>query len=111
LCVDRKLALKNYKKRLDFIGKNGWRIKFGFEPGCRKKKVGGITDDDFEDWKSAYPNIDIRHKGTVTPRKCYKTSFVNPPDWNTWREVRANMIPGWDKNFILSIPNEKRFIK
>jgi hypothetical protein len=103
MCCDRERAIKHYKERVKYIEKCGNRARFGFEPGTRKIKDGGVTDEEFEDWKSELPNIDIRHRGTITPRKCHHTSFVVPPDWSTWKRITLDKIPGWDYEFLKSI--------
>ena len=99
LCVDRELAIEYYRKRLEFIKKNGYVTRFGYEPGTNR-----FTDNyEFVDWKSKFPIIDIRHYGTVTPRKCRKTSFVNPPDWSTWKETTLDKIDGWDYKYLKTV--------
>ena len=78
LCVYRELVLAHYWKRLKRIqlikakndgGEPSWVRKMGYEPGTKKKKRGGFSDEDFETWSSKYPDIDIRHKGTFSPPK------------------------------------------
>ena len=67
---------------------------WGYEPGTKKKRRGGFTDDDFETWSSEYPNIDIRHNRTFTSLKCTLESFKHPPI--NWQEIPVENIPGWD---------------
>jgi hypothetical protein len=82
--------------RLAFIEKNGWRTSFGFEPGTKKMKKGGITDEDFREWKSEFPNVDIRHMGSVTPLKCSLTSFVHSPPVDSWKKIHIDEMKGWE---------------
>ncbi len=96
LCADRKFAENHYTERIEFIEKNGWRTKFGFEPGTKKIRRGGITDDDFSEWKSAQPNVDIRHMGSLTPLKCNLTSFVHSPPVDSWKKIRIDQVEGWN---------------
>lgn len=102
LCINRKLAVGYYKERVERIEKNGWtdtsrepkwsRI-MGHEPG----RIGNnIPSNIHELWKSEYPNIDIRHKKTVTRRKCNLSDFKHPPSAETWKETTANKIDGWE---------------
>lgn len=102
LCINRQLAIGYYRERVERIEKNGWtdtsrephwaRV-MGHEPG----RVGNsIPSEICEHWKSAYPNIDIRHKGTVTRRKCNLSEFKHPPDAKTWKETTADKMEGWD---------------
>lgn len=95
LCVNRKFALDHFKKRLDYITEKGyndikgepdWARKMGYEPGTKKIKRGGFSDDDFETWRSAEPIIDIRHKNTFSPPKVTLDSFKHAP--SNWREIR-----------------------
>lgn len=93
LCVARKKTLEHYRKRLATIlekgfdklpGKNpSWARKMGYEPG---KKTGELTDE----WKSEYPNIDIRHNKTLTPIKMTLESFIHKP--TGWRESTIDQI-------------------
>lgn len=64
---------------------SGIMRKWGFEPGTKKKKRGGLTDDDFDIWYSKDPIIDIRHKGTFSPPKCTLESFKHAP--KNWEEI------------------------
>lgn len=93
LCVSKDRALAHYKKRLAAIlgngfdklpGKNpGWARRMGYEPG---KKTGELTDE----WKSEYPNIDIRHSKTLTPIKMTIESFRHKP--TGWKESTIDQI-------------------
>lgn len=94
LCVNRELVTEHYRRRLKVIETNGWHLKYGFEPGTKRKRIGGITNEGCDEWKSKFPNIDIRHKGTLTPPKCHLTSFKHKPfDWQT---TTLEKVPDWD---------------
>jgi hypothetical protein len=96
LCCNRELALRQFIAREDKILKMGWdkddgrdpawARKLGFEPGTKKQKRGGFSDDDFEMWKSIEPIIDIRHDKTYSRRKCTLQDFKHPPE--NWKEVK-----------------------
>lgn len=88
MCVNRLFALDHYQKRLAFIqakgykntlGEPDWVRKMGYEPGTKKIKRGGFSDDDFETWQSIEPIIDIRHGKTFSPRKVELKDFKHPP--------------------------------
>lgn len=94
MCCNRKLALRFYQHRMDVMKEAGLDIfandqsalmrRWGFEPGTKKKRRGGLTDDDFDTWKSKDAIIDIRHKGTFSPPKCTLDSFKHAPkNWET----------------------------
>lgn len=104
LCVNRKLALDQYKRRLAAIEEMGLdkfqsrepdkARKWGYEPGVKKKKRGGFSDDDFGTWESEVPVIDIRHKGTFSPPKTKLSDFKHPPKW--FEEIPVEQVMGWD---------------
>lgn len=95
MCVNRVFALDHYRRRLEKIKKDGhdkshkgepsWLRRMGYEPGTKKIKRGGFSDDDFETWQSMKPLIDIRHGNTFSPRKVQLKDFKHPP--LNWREV------------------------
>jgi hypothetical protein len=104
LCVNRKFALEHYKKRWQAI--NDWGLDhfrsreprqgriWGYEPGTKKRRRGGFSDDVCELWQSENPNIDIRHNRTFTSIKCDKKDFKNVPE--QWREVDVDEVPFWN---------------
>lgn len=104
LCCNRELALSHYKKRLKLLEERGWDKptmgeptwlrRMGYEPGTKKIKRGGFWNDDFDTWASAYPNVDIRHRGTFSPPKTHLEDFKWQP--TNFREVTLDQIPGWD---------------
>jgi hypothetical protein len=103
LCVNREFALDHYKKRLKKIEELGEEVfasrepaqarKWGYEPGTKKTKRGGFSNDNFETWESEVPVIDIRHWGTFSPTKTTLESFKHEP--KNWREIPVSDIPGW----------------
>jgi hypothetical protein len=111
LCVNRKFALEHFQKRLKIIEKNGWdkdlsheplwARKWGYEPGTKKTKRGGFSDDDFETWLSKYPIIDIRHNRTFSQPKVTLDSFIHKP--TNWKETTLDKIPGWDLKKLFNL--------
>jgi len=103
LCVSREKALEHYDKKLKLIEENGWdkvpgrnpnwARTIGYEPG-KPKRIGGFSDDRVEEWQSEYPNIDIRHKKTLTPIKMTLESFIHKP--TGWRESTIDKLSGWN---------------
>jgi hypothetical protein len=104
LCANRKLALNHFKlrqqeierRKLDKIfssDKSQWSRLGTYEPGRLKKCEGGFTDEDYEKWRSKYPNIDIRHKWTFTRSKTTVDDFICPPAG--WKEIKISKMPGW----------------
>jgi hypothetical protein len=113
LCVNRELVLKHYKFRLEKIYQNkwdedtkhepDWARKMGYEPGTKKKKRGGITDEDFDIWMSDQSIVDIRHNKTFSKRKVYLKDFKHLPV--SWREIKASEIPGWNLKEVFNLWN------
>jgi len=105
LCCNRKMALKHFKLRLEIARRTNldehrgreprWARRWGYEPGTKPKKRGGITDETFELWRSEYPNIDIRHGRNFTRSKLTLADFKHPPNMESWREEKVTDIPGW----------------
>jgi len=91
LCANRLFALDHYKKRLEKIESKGledvagrepsWVRKMGYEPGTKKKRRGGFSDDKFGTWHSKCSNIDVRHKGTFSNSKTKLEDFKHKPKW------------------------------
>jgi hypothetical protein len=104
LCVNREFALSHYQKRLQQIleksknqvirGEPEWARKWGYEPGTKKIKRGGFSDDDFETFYSQDPIIDIRHGKTFSQSKVTLDSFIHKPD--NWKEIEVDKIQGWN---------------
>lgn len=92
MCVNRLFALEHFKARFNIMkdkkfekGEPEWVRKMGYEPGTKKKKRGGFSDDDFETWMSKEALIDIRHSNTFSPRKVHLKDFKHAP--KNWRET------------------------
>ena len=103
MCVNRKFAIKHYKIRQKEIYRQGldqFRSReprfarlWGYEPGTKKKKRGGLTDDDFDTWSSKIPVIDVRYKGTFSSPKIHIEDFKHEP--KNWQEIDIKDIKGW----------------
>ncbi len=105
MCCDRELAINHYLKRLEIIKSKGlnkiishepqWVRKMGYEPGTKGK------NKRFETWKSEYPNIDIRHNKTFSPKKVRIEDFKHKP--NNWQETTMENISGWNKEELYGL--------
>ena len=104
LCVNREFALKHYQMRLDKISKLQlesdkrheplWARRWGYEPGTKKMRRGGFSNDDFETFKSQEPIVDIRHNRTFSQAKVTLNSFTHKPE--NWTELTIDKVPYWD---------------
>lgn len=111
LCVNRKFALEHYLKRWEAILQVGLdkfssaepdlARKWGYEPGAKKKRRGGFSDDDFATWRSAEPIIDIRHNKTFSSPKVTLDSFKHQPE--NWQEMPIEKVAGWDLKNLFSL--------
>ena len=115
LCCNRELAIRHYKYRLKMIEDWGldkirsreprWARKFGYEPGTKKRRRGGITNEDHIKRRSEFPNIDVRHPGTFSAPKIALDKFKHEP--TNWQEKPIEEIPYWDLRGLFNIPKEK----
>ena len=113
MCAYTKTALNHYRGRHKKIIENGWDLiiskepswarKMGYEPGTKKIRKGGFSDEDFSTWSSGVPIIDIRHPGTYTRTKVTLDSFKHPPDPSTWRETTLDKIEGWNNKSLFNL--------
>jgi len=92
LCAWRELLLECYRKRVEWVEKNGYTRYMGFEPGTRSPLT-GIDSYKAESWMSKYPNIDIRHEHNLTPNRWHKDQFRDQKYTIGWTE--ADEVPGW----------------
>ena len=112
LCVNKDFALDHYRMRMARVMELGldefrsreprWARRWGYEPGTKKIKRGGFTDDDFETWRSEYPIIDVRHTWSFSRPKIKLSEFKHEPKW--WKERPIEEIEGWD---LKSLFNER----
>lgn len=92
LCAYRELLIDYYRNRIKEIEEQGFNRSY--EPG-------GRNTDLTEAWFSEYPNIDIRHDGTLTKDKWSPNDFRDKSTCVNWQESTVDNIPGWKHyNFI-----------
>jgi hypothetical protein len=108
LCCNRQLAIDFYKRRLKIIYDNGWdklptfgnptwARNLGYEPGKRKGNL--LEPAKAEEWKSEFPNIDIRHTRCMTVPKVTWDSFKKKPV--NWKEDTLENLSGWSEPWKL----------
>jgi hypothetical protein len=95
ICCDRQFLLEHYRKRVERIRREGFSRKNGYEPGTRKLPW-GYDDNPCDVWQSPFPNVDIRHGGTLTGSHWSIDSFRNKKYAAGWAET-DDEIPGWGK--------------
>lgn len=87
LCCYREHALNFYRQRVKEIEEQGFNRSY--EPGGRNPAY-------YENWRSPFPNIDIRHEGNMTKSKWSPADFRDKLTCVNWRETSIGKIPGWD---------------
>ncbi len=111
LCCNRRLALSHFKERLRIAEERGyledysrepeWARKWGYEPGTKSTKRGGFSNEPFDVWYSELPNIDIRHRHTLSVTKTTLEEFKHPP--KDWVEIPIEEIPGWNLRELFAL--------
>lgn len=96
ICANRLLLLEHYRKRIEFIERNGgvFSVKaMAYEPGTRGK----FGDEKVANWESPCPNIDVTgHGQTLTKPKFSVDEFRNKRYAAGWQET-DEQLPGWPK--------------
>jgi len=92
LCASRKLLVEHYRTRVERVEREGFTRAMGFEPGTHRTPR-GIDDVPSDEWRSAVPNVDIRHGFNLTPSRWRQDQFRNPNACLGWTE--ADEVPGW----------------
>lgn len=99
LCAYRELLLEHFKKRVERLEKKGYSTAIGFEPGTHNRPD-RIDDYKSDKWESAFPNIDIRHGGNLTPSRWKKAQFRGQRYTIGWTESDSKLIPGWENSIL-----------
>lgn len=92
LCAYRVLLVEHYRKRVERVEREGFTRSMGFEPGTHRYPR-GVDDYGHDTWRSAVPNIDIRHRHNLTPSRWSKSEFRNQRFTSGWTE--ADGVPVW----------------
>jgi len=85
LVAYRELLIKEYRKRVTDVERDGYDRRTGFEPGTH--------DDRAVRYFSEQPNVDIRHDHNLTKNRWSEDLFRNKPvNW-----IEADEVPGWGR--------------
>lgn len=92
LCANRQLLIDHYRKRIARVERDGFSRRIGFEPGShgRAERIDDVPSDV---WRSAWPNLDIRHDRNLTATRWSRDQFRDARHCQGWTE--ADQIPGW----------------
>lgn len=93
LCASRELLLDHYTRRVEYVEKNGYPRKMGYEPG-KPVRHGGLDDYKFEYFQSDKPLLDLKHSATIT-RGRFKLDQYRCKNRikDSWEEAKE--IPHW----------------
>lgn len=94
LCADRALLVAHYRERVRRVEAEGFSRAMGFEPGSHGRPQ-RVDDVPSATWRSAVPNIDVRHDTNLTPSRWKQDQFKDPRSCQDWQE--ADRVPGWGK--------------
>ena len=86
LCAYREHLLKFYRKRVTEVEKTGYMRSMGFEPEGRSTTL-------TKNWKSEYPNVDIRHGNNLSKDKWGLNDFFDKS--TAINMIATTEIPGW----------------
>ena len=121
ICAYRETLLKHYTERVRRIElllqeANGGKIvkatsgnevplkeaihRLGFEPGThnRPEKVDELKAGE---WRSAVPNIDIKHETNWTKNRWKIDQFRDKSVAKNWKETEGYQVEGWDSKFLM----------
>ena len=101
LCAYRSVLLGFYRERIKRIERVGFDGHY--EPGPKNSslKTGN--------WQSKYPNLDIRHNGTLTHSKWSPEEFRNQKYAKGWRE--ADSVDSWyEQGEFSKLLNEVEYV-
>ena len=107
LCACRDLLIEEYRRRVEFVEKNGFTGGNGYEAGTKSVKKGGFSDYGAEDWNSEVPILDLRHSNNLTKNRWSKDQFRNQKNTEGWTEGNYKDIKGWDIGILDKIIGRK----
>lgn len=97
LVAYRPILIEHYTKKIKWVEEFGYhsRRRMGFEPG-KKVSAGRVDDYEWDTYRSAYPNVDIKHCGNITRKrfdqKEYRSRRLIAKSW-----ILTDEIPYWGK--------------
>lgn len=95
----RDILIEHYTKKIAWVEREGGKFSrraMGYEPG-RKGKPGRTEDYDWDTFRSAFPNIDIKNCGNVTNKRFNISRYRANRKMieRTW--VLSDSVPYWGK--------------
>lgn len=97
LCAYRDVLLEHYRKRVERVEKDGFSRRIGFEPASHHRPE-RIDDLESDTWKSAFPNVDIKHGQNLTEARWSTDQFRSKRSCKNWAETDS--LDGWDLQLL-----------
>lgn len=105
LCVYKETAITHFKERLQMVEEklaenpnendfNHWIRNMGFEP-MSHNRIDWKNKFKLGNWKSEFPNLDIKHGANPTGQRWRKEQYRNQQLLINWTESTIDKIPGW----------------
>lgn len=94
LCASRAVLLAHYRARVAKVEAEGYNHQSGYEPGAHHPPH-GIDTVPIARWRSAGPNVDLRHGKNLTASRWSPEQFRDKRTCEGWTE--ADEIPGWGR--------------
>lgn len=92
LCAFRDILVDHYRERVEYVKKNGFSYRIGFEP-MSHNRIKWEHMYKMERFYPTYPNLDLYHRKNLTNRKWSPDKFVTRPKF--WEESNIYGIQGW----------------
>lgn len=108
VCGYRNLFVEHYANRIKRIEEEGFKRSMGFEPGTHKPPR-GFDNFESEIFMSRHPNIDIRHRKSLTGIRFKKEQFRDKKSINGW--TLADSIPHWTRTWGSTKGRFDQFLK
>ncbi len=94
LCANREFLIKHYRRRIAKVERDGFSMRMGYEPGTHHRPE-RVDNYKCASWRSAVPNIDIRHDSNLSPSRWSKEEFRNKRYTEGW--IEGGDVPGWGR--------------
>jgi hypothetical protein len=94
MCAYREALLKEYRERVRRTEVAGYH-NGGYEPGTRTTKRGGYSNSESDYFISEEPNLDIRHRGTVSESRWRQKDFKDQSTCQNWKEGNLEDLTAW----------------
>lgn len=88
----RELLISWYRKAVELTKNGQFSMKTGFEPGTHNRTE-RLDNHQAIGFKSAFPNLDLRHTTNLTPTKWKQSDFRSQKNCQGW--VESKEVPGW----------------